>query len=167
MLRPRHHRSTEKCTHGGDVLHCCLYMYPLHNHCPIVPLRGIHGSPLQSSMPRETCYKRGHECSPPRRPTCPRSRSPKFLNSQPVHCDTLFTGGLVGHSKCCEHSRQVVPLRCRPPRVPCSVVYAPRNLLQAWTRVQSTPQPCMPAFALTKVFKLPAGAPQCSANECD
>ena len=59
-----------------------------------------------------------------------------------------------------EHSRQVVPLRCRPPRVPSTVVYAPRNLLQAWTRVQSTPQPCMPAFALTKVFKLPAGAPR-------
>ena len=29
--------STENCTHGGDVLHCCLYMYLLHKTCPIAP----------------------------------------------------------------------------------------------------------------------------------
>ena len=58
-----------------------------------------------------------------------------------------------------EHSRPVVPLRYRPPYIPCSAAYAPRNLLQAWTRVRFTPPLGIPAFALTEVG-LPAGAPQ-------
>ena len=53
-VRPRHLRLTKMCTHGGNGLHQCLCMYPLHKACPTAAY--TTGTPSTKGAPGAVHY---------------------------------------------------------------------------------------------------------------